>query len=404
MKPFKQSKYLALLLVSLSCSVSVLAQKVKCNISGVVTDSATTKIALIETGENNRSSCNIIYVPVNDGKFSYQLKTNAIRYYKAIACNQLESGSWRQYAFIAENANVNIVMHAIGDNTTTETQSDGVEGMKMKSCNDMIDARFRPLYDRMQAKYDDLGRLAKSWLAEAQNDAQRDSIQNCLKFLREGYQVVGNQYRKYSEQADSAKRAYIAEHPSMYGLFCIYENLQLPSPSNADYAAIYNNVYASLFKNHPYHQSIRSLVLRQTLKPGNRYIDYDVRGPKDKTVKLSSLYTGKIIYIDLWASWCGPCRNHAKSIIPIYEKYKDRGFQVVGISRERSREAMESAVRKDGYPWLTLLEKNDEHRVWEKNGISLAGGGGFLIDDTGTILSVYPNADELAKILHDKLK
>ena len=105
----------------------------------------------------------------------------------------------------------------------------------------------------------------------------------------------------------------------------------------------------------------------------------------------------------MWASWCGPCRRHAKELLPVYEKYKDKGLQVIGIARENAAEAMEKAIRQDGYPWLNLLELNDRHHVWQKNGINNAAGGGFLIDDKGTILSIYPEADELEKILKERL-
>ena len=65
---------------------------------------------------------------------------------------------------------------------------------------------------------------------------------------------------------------------------------------------------------------------------------------------------GKVALIDLWASWCGPCRTTSKQLIPIYEKYKDRGFTVIGVAREQNSDIrMREAIRKDGYPWLNLI-------------------------------------------------
>ena len=119
---------------------------------------------------------------------------------------------------------------------------------------------------------------------------------------------------------------------------------------------------------------------------------------------MSSLYTGKVIYIDLWASWCGPCRKHAKELIPIYEKYKDKGFQIIGVARETKAENMQKAIQQDQYPWLSLLELNDQNQVWLKNGISNAAGGGFLILKDGTILSVYPDAEETERLLKKHLE
>ena len=82
-------------------------------------------------------------------------------------------------------------------------------------------------------------------------------------------------------------------------------------------------------------------------------------------------------------------------MIPIYEKYKDKGFTVIAIARESNREDMENAAKKDGYPWPSLLELNDENQVWRKNGAGNAGGAMYLIDRDGTILSTSTDAEEL---------
>ena len=137
--------------------------------------------------------------------------------------------------------------------------------------------------------------------------------------------------------------------------------------------------------------------------PGKPYIDYMVRNTDGKLVPISTLIQGKVALIDLWASWCGPCRRHSIAMIPVYEKYKDKGFTVIAIARERNRQAMENAAKKDGYPWPSLLELNDENQVWRKNGADNAGGAMYLIDRDGTILSTSTDAEELEPIIKKAL-
>ena len=124
-----------------------------------------------------------------------------------------------------------------------------------------------------------------------------------------------------------------------------------------------------------------------------------VRNTDGQLVPISTLTKGKVALIDLWASWCGPCRRHSIAMIPIYEKYKDKGFTVIAIARESNREDMENAAKKDGYTWPSLLELNDENQVWRKNGAGNAGGAMYLIDRDGTILSTSTDAEELESLV-----
>ena len=80
-------------------------------------------------------------------------------------------------------------------------------------------------------------------------------------------------------------------------------------------------------------------------------------------------------------------------MIPVYEEFKDKGFTVVGIAREKRRSDMEQAVRKDGYPWA----------YYALHGIGNSGGGTFLVDSDGTLLAVGASADEVREILRKKL-
>ncbi len=64
---------------------------------------------------------------------------------------------------------------------------------------------------------------------------------------------------------------------------------------------------------------------------------------------------------------------------------------------------MEKAAKKEGYPWPSLLELNDEKRVWRKNGADYAGGAMYLVDRDGTILSTPTDAQELEPLIKKAL-
>ena len=140
------------------------------------------------------------------------------------------------------------------------------------------------------------------------------------------------------------------------------------------------------------------------IRPGGHYVDFEAPDLEGCKVKLSDVIKGKVAIIDLWASWCMPCRAKAKAMLPLYEKYKDRGFKIVGVAREfKNTDRMKQAIKQDGYPWLQLVELDDGYQIWTRYMLGNAGGGVFVVDRDGKILAVNPKPGEVQKILEQKL-
>lgn len=87
------------------------------------------------------------------------------------------------------------------------------------------------------------------------------------------------------------------------------------------------------------------------MAPGNMAPDFEeVMVDGTTKMKLSDL-RGKVVLLDFWASWCGPCRRDNPHVVGLYEKYKDRGFTVMSVSLDKSKESWIAAIEKDGLSW-----------------------------------------------------
>ncbi|HIW65340.1 MAG TPA: TlpA family protein disulfide reductase [Candidatus Alistipes intestinipullorum] len=99
-----------------------------------------------------------------------------------------------------------------------------------------------------------------------------------------------------------------------------------------------------------------------------------------------------------------PCRGHSIELIPLYEKYRDRGFTVVGVAREYDGlDDMRLAIEKDGYPWVQLYDLDNAEGVWDLYGLSTAGGGIFLIDREGRIVEKVADIESVRNYLEEHL-
>ena len=382
---------------------SIKAQEITCHIEGTTTDNETKNLILTERGKDIRTQENVITIPVVNGKFNYDLKSDVIRYYELIPDNQVREGNMRPAYIIAENQNVNIVFGTTNDKVITK--GTGKETALMQQCENEVDAIYDKELDAIDEKRDSITNILEKEV-EGMSEEQRQAYIKESPLFAE-YENINKQYESVYSYNKIATAKWLDKHPCFYGLCKIMvdlDNAHFFKNSLFPYLLdSYKNTYSKIYEGHPYHETIKTNMKSFDLIPGNKYIDYDVCDTDGNQMKISSLYKGKIIYIDLWASWCSPCRRHAKALIPIYEKYKDKGFQIIAIAHERKVEDMTKALKADGYPWNSLIDLKDKNEIWLKNGLSNAGGGGYLIDSNGTILSVYPEADETERILKEKL-
>ena len=114
-------------------------------------------------------------------------------------------------------------------------------------------------------------------------------------------------------------------------------------------------------------------------------------------------YRGKVVLIDFWATWCGPCRAEMPNIQKLYEAYNRRGFEVVSISMDDDRAALDEYLKSNPMPWTTLFEGNGKtNPTASYYGISELPST-MLVDEKGNVVSLDARGENLGKLLQQML-
>lgn len=286
------------------------------------------------------------------------------------------------------------VMSALGQNPSLSLTPEANE-LYLKANNpDTSD-------DERRACYEALGELEQKGLVYSQ----------VYKDVMDGMTRLGHDYHDY-------KINYIQSHRSLVS-FCmlakecldLYDYAQSFPEDEYNYKTlselfdIYETDFADRFPGHPFHDKIAQLQENATMLAGqSHYVDFTLPDADGVSHSLSELIDGKIAILDLWASWCGGCRRHSKALIPLFDKYKDKGFTIVGVARELKDDlAWRAALEKDDYPWVNLLAMEPDHWVWSKYGVGNGGGGIFLIGHDGIVVAVNPTVEEIEEYVKKSL-
>jgi len=162
--------------------------------------------------------------------------------------------------------------------------------------------------------------------------------------------------------------------------------------------ALYNS-FSKEVKSTDYGKKVSDYIsLNRDVKVGDKFVDFAQNDSSNKSVKLSD-FSGKVVLLEFWGSWCGPCREQNPSLVKIYSEFKVKGFEILGVGAETDRRKWIEAINKDGLTWINVTDlKGDNNKAAMIYGIS-GYPTNFLIDKNGTIIAKDVYGEKLRDLI-----
>lgn len=216
--------------------------------------------------------------------------------------------------------------------------------------------------------------------------------------------VLHDEYVAYKQLDDVNIEEYVKDHPaSLVTAYILYREYVYRLNSDEIKANI--ALLAPELHETPYVKTLNKLTtVFDSVSIGKKAPLFEAKTPDGEIVSLSDRLGKGYLLVDFWASWCKPCRNENPNLVKAYEKYKNKGFDILGVSLDQNLNSWTKAVQDDKLVWTNISDL----KYWHSEPAGLYGvrviPSNFLLDSQGTIIAKNLKGDDLQDYLSKLLE
>jgi peroxiredoxin len=246
--------------------------------------------------------------------------------------------------------------------------------------------------------------LYKAVITGSKSQDEYQGFLDSFKPLSEKYSQANKEFKAAREAGDTAKvaelrrlfesidqemtnlqKSFIKNNPKSYVSPSILESISYSLEAEEIESMI--NVMDTTISNLPQMETLKNRVaVMKSVAIGQKAPDFTMNDVNGNPVSLYSKVGPKLLLVDFWAAWCGPCRRENPNVVKVYTEFNKKGFDVFGVSLDQDKGDWEKAIADDKLTWTHVSDL----QYWDNAAAKLyavsAIPANFLLDETGTII------------------